>query len=269
MHTSLSANHSWRQLLAAPAPASHIVQLYDRDAFLENAVAHFAAEGLQRGEAVHLTGTLAHLDGIRRRLEAEGVNAKAATRSKQLALSDVHDAISFVAPNGTLDEGRFNAATRDSVAQALGDRRFSGLRLWGEITSTLYHRGYAEAGFRAEKLGDALAKELGITIFCSFLCDRFNAQAYDGALHTVCCQHSHVIPAEDYAHHRIAVNRAINEVVGELRGTLLQSLASWKGVPFDAPSSHALLFWLRDELPHHFDAVLARTHEHLQEGAGA
>ena len=263
MQTSLSANHSWRQLLAAPAPASHIVQLYDHDAFLETAVAHFAAEGLQRGEAVLLTGTDTHLEAICRRLGAEGVDASAAARSGQLALSDVHEAIGLIAPQGQLDEPRFTAATRDAIAQTLGERRFAGLRWWGEITNTLYHRGHAEAGFRAEELGDAAAKELGFTIFCSFLCDRFNPQAYDGALHTVCCQHSHVIPADDYGHHRIAVNRAIGEVVGDLRGTLLQSLASWKGVPFEAPSSQALLFWVRDELPQHFDAVLERTREHL------
>ena len=55
------------------------------------------------------------------------------------------------------------------------------------------------------------------------------------------------------------MNRAIAEVVGEIRGTLLQSLTSWKGLTCDLPSSQELLFWLREAVPERFDAVLERA----------
>jgi hypothetical protein len=44
-----------------------------------------------------------------------------------------------------------------------------------------------------------------------------------------------------------------------MQGSLLQSLASWKGLACELPSSQALLFWLRETLPEQFAAVLARA----------
>ena len=139
------------------------------------------------------------------------------------------------------------------------------MRWWGEIASTLHHRSDREAGLLAEKLGDAAAKKYGATVFCSFLCDKFDPQRYDDTLKELCGVHSHVIPADDYVQHRLAVNRAIAEVVGDIKGPLLQSLASWKGIGCDVPSSQALLFWLRETMPERFEDVLARA-RHYQAG---
>jgi hypothetical protein len=242
MQNSRSVNSSWQNVLASPPRAAHILQMYDSDDFLAAAVAHFAAAGLQAEEAVLLTGTRDHLGRIERDLRAAGVDAAAAARNGQLMLSDVHESLAQVVPN-----------------QVLSDTRFTGVRWWGEVTNTLYHAGNREAGLQAEKLGDAAARKYGATVFCSFLCDKFDARGYDEVLHDLCCLHSHVIPADDYVQHRLAVNRAIADVVGDIRGTLLQSLTSWKGLGCDLPSSQELLFWVRDTLPDHFDAVLERA----------
>ena len=66
------------------------------------------------------------------------------------------------------------------------------MRWWGEVTNTLNQAGNREAGLQAEKLGDAAAKKYGATVFCSFQCDRFDAQGYDDTLKDLCCVHSHV-----------------------------------------------------------------------------
>ena len=49
------------------------------------------------------------------------------------------------------------------------------------------------------------------------------------------------------------------EILGEIKGPLLQSLLSWKGLACDLPSSQALLFWVRETLPDQFHSVLARV----------
>ena len=85
-------------------------------------------------------------------------------------------------------------------------------------------------------------------------------------LRHVCAAHSHVIPAQDYVRHRMAVNRAIAEVVGEIRGPMLQSLVSWRGLSCNVPSSQAVLFWLRDTMPEHLGAVLERARAYHLEG---
>jgi MEDS: MEthanogen/methylotroph, DcmR Sensory domain len=242
MQKSQSVNSSWQSVLASPPRASHILQIYDSDDFLASAVAHFAAAGLQAEEAVLLSGTKDHLGRIERKLRAAGVDAPGAERTGQLMLSDVHESLVHVVPNGRLEPARF-----------------TGVRWWSELTNTLHHAGNPEAGLQAEKLADAAARKYGATLFCSFLCDKFEARGYDDVLRDLCCLHSHVIPAEDYVQHRLAVNRAIADVLGDIRGTLLQSLTSWKGLTCDLPSSQALLFWVREALPDHFDAVLERA----------
>lgn len=104
---------------------------------------------------------------------------------------------------------------------------------------------------------------------CAHSCaNRFDPAGYEGLLKDLCSRHSHFIPAEDYVRHRLAVNRAIAEVVGEIKGPLLQSLLSWKGLTCELPSSQAILFWIRDTLPEHFRDVLSRARAYqLQESA--
>lgn len=250
---------SWQDLLASPCTASHIVQIYDSDEFLASGVALFAAEGLRRGEAVLLTGTEAHLNAVRERLRAQGIDHDTAKRSGQLSVHDVRQAAAALLRGGALDPARFETLAAAALATAKADARFSGVRWWGEITNFLNQHGNAAAGLAAEALADAAAKRHGVTIFCSFLCDRFDPQGYDGMLRDLCCRHSHVIPTEDYVRHRLAVNRAIGEVIGEIKGPLLQSLLSWKGFACDLPSSQALLFWVREALPEQFQPVLERV----------
>jgi hypothetical protein len=246
MKKGLRRHASWQELLAAPAPCSHILQIYDSDEFLAAGVGVFAAEGLRAGEAVLLTGTSEHLAAVRRKLAARGVDAEAAERQGQLMLGDVVQALEHGIPDETLSKMR-------------ADERFTGLRWWGEMTSTLIQRGETRAGLAAEDLGNAAAEKHGIAVFCSHMCDRFDPAGYDVLLPQLCCKHSHVIPAEDYVEHRLAVNRAIAEVIGEIKGPMLQSLLSWKGLSCELPSSQMLLFWVRDAMPERFRDVLSRA----------
>jgi hypothetical protein len=208
---------------------------------------------LKGGEAVLLTGTQEHVRGIRREMVAIGADPDAAIQRGQLAILDVHRALRQGIPD-------------DLLAKAGADERFAGLRWWGEMTNVLYQQGQARAGLEAEDLGTAAAAKHKATVFCSFLCDRFDPGAYDGTLQDMCCRHTHVIPADDYVRHRLAVNRAIAEVVGEIKGPLLQSLLSWKGLTCELPSSQALLFWIRESMPERLQDVLARARAYQLHG---
>lgn len=259
MKKNPTRHSSWQELLGSPAPSSHIVQIYDKDDFLAAGAAFFAAEGLRRGEAVLLTGTQAHLRGVRGKLVSQGVDPDAAIRHGQLSVSDAHEGLAAVLSDGTPDPALFEAVAGDALAKACADTRFSGVRWWGEMSDLLHQQGNTQAALAAEDLGDAAVKKYGISLFCSFLYDKFDPHGYDGIFRDVCGKHSHVIPAEDYVRHRLAVNRAIAEVVGEIEGPLLQSLLSWKGLSCDLPSSQAVLFWIQEAMPERFHEVLSRA----------
>ncbi len=269
MHQSKSQHASWQELLSSPAPASHVVQICDCDDFLVAGVALFAGEGLRQGDAVVLTGTQAHLRGVHRALDSAGVDADAAMHRGQLTFSDVHDSVVAVMRAGRLDAARFESLAGEALARLRADARFAGVRWWGEMSNLMHEQGNTADALAAEDLADGIARQHGVRLFCSYRLDRFDPAGYDGILRDVCCKHSHVIPADDYVRHRIAVNRAIAEVIGEIKGPLLQSLLSWRGLECDQPSSQALLFWAREAMPEHFPEVLSRVRRHQLDGGAA
>jgi hypothetical protein len=244
-------------LLLSPRPASHILQVCDNVDFLASCVALFAAEGLQRGEAVILTGTEEHLRAVQHAFAVKNVDYEAAVRRGQLCANGVQGCVETVLSGGMPDGAAYDAMVGAMLARARAGH--PAVRWWGESGSFLYLQGHAKAAVALEELGAAAARKYGATILCSLFCDRFDPSGYDGVLRDMCCAHTHVIPAEDYVRHRLAVNRAIAEIVGEIKGPLLQSLLSWKGLSCDLPSSQALLFWVRETLPEQFQPVLARA----------
>lgn len=169
----------------------------------------------------------------------------------------------FAEANGSI----FKPLARQTIAKARAGGKFPRVRWWGEMVNVLYVGGNPRGSNHLEELFDEVAHEESIAIFCSFLMDKFDPRIYDEAFGNVCRTHSHLIPADDYVRHRLIVNRAVAEVIGEIRGPLLQSLMSWQATPSLMPSSQALLLWVREKMPEQFEPVLARARE-LELGAG-
>src|SRR5688572_11275192 len=240
---------SWKKLLAEPGDDGHIVQLYQDDDFYGEAISHFAAEGFVRGESVILVATKPHWENISGRLRARGLDPEALSRQGQLTLLDADDTLpKFMAGNDP-DGGIFKPLAKQTIARARAGGRFPRVRWWGEMVNVLYVNGNARGSHRLEEFFDQVAHEESIAIFCSFLMDKFDEKIYDEAFGNVCGTHSHVIPADDYARHRLVVNQAIADVIGEIKGPALQSLVSWLGAPTMMPSSQALLLWVKDHMP--------------------
>jgi len=249
---------SWQDLLANPGPHDHVVQLYQDEDFLGEAVAQFAAEGLAKDESVVLAATRAHWENISRRLVRRGLDIDALSRRHQLSVLDAE----FTLPrfmSGTGPDARtFKSLAGQTIEQARAGGKYAGVRWWGEMVNVLYVGGNKRGAHRLEQLFDEVAREQSIAIFCSLLMDKYDPRIYDEDFGNVCETHSHVISAENVASHKAAVNRAIEEVIGKIKGPLFRSLALWKGVPCLMPSSQALLPWVKETLPSHFHEVLQR-----------
>src|SRR3979409_278861 len=78
----------WLHVVSEAAPSDHIVQLYQDQDFLNRAVCRFAGSALANGEGIILVPTLTHWNGIRPRLESEGVDVEAAQKRGQLTVVD-------------------------------------------------------------------------------------------------------------------------------------------------------------------------------------
>ncbi|HYD55739.1 MAG TPA: MEDS domain-containing protein [Burkholderiales bacterium] len=256
-----ATNTSWRRLLSDPGEDGHVVQLYQDDDFYGEAISHFAAEGLVRGESIILVATKPHWQNISGRLRGKDFDVDALFRQGQLTLLDADDTLPLFMADSMPDGRIFKPLASQTIDKARAGGKYPRVRWWGEMVNVLYVAGNPRASNRLEQFFDEVAHEQRIPIFCSFLMDKFDPKIYEEAFGNVCSTHSHVIPVDDYAQHRQVVNRAIAEVVGDIKGPVLQSLVSWQGAATHMPSSQALLLWLRDHMPQHFHAVLARARE--------
>ena len=251
---------SWDRVVSDAGPCDHIVQLYQDEDFLSRAVCRFAGAALANGEGIILVPTMTHWNAIRPRLEAEGVNVKAARERGQLTVVDADEMLPRFMRDAMPDSSVFLGLAADVVGQARAGVRYEKVRWWGEMVNVLWERGEVAASMNLEDQFDQLAKKHDIAIFCSFLMDNFNGEVHTHMLPRLGTNHSHLIPVEDYARLESAVADALRETVGAEEAHALEGrLLSDYQPPFRMPRAQALLLALRQVLPTVADPVLQRS----------
>jgi hypothetical protein len=250
----------WDGLLSSAGPRDHIVQLYQDQKFLNRAVCRFAAGAIANGEGVILVPTAAHWEAFRPRLEAEGVDVKAAQDDGQLTVVDADELLPRFMKDSMPDAPVFLGLAADVITKARGENRFPKVRWWGEMVNVLWEQGNVAASMNLEDQFDRLAKHHEIAIFCSFVMDNFSSDVQSRLLPRLGQNHSHLIPVEDYARLERAVGDALRHTVGaEDARVLEQQLLSNYSSAFRMPRSQALLLALRDSLPDVAESVLKRS----------
>ena len=256
----LSASEPWDGLLAAAGPRDHIVQLYQDQQFLNRAVCRFAAGAIANGEGVILVPTAAHWEAFRPRLEAEGVDVKAALGNGQLTIVDADELLPRFMKDAMPDAPLFLGLAANVIAKARGEGQYPKVRWWGEMVNLLWEQGNVAASMSLEDQFDRLAGHHEIAIFCSFVMDNFNSEVQSRLLPRLGQNHSHLIPVEDYARLERAVGDALRHTVGADDARVLeQQLLSNYSPAFQMPHSQALLLALRESLPDVADSVLRRS----------
>ena len=114
-----SSNEPWGGLLASAGPRDHIVQLYQDQQFLNRAVCRFAAGAIANGEGVILVPTAAHWEAFQPRLEAEGVDVKAAQGKGQLTIVDADE---LLPPHFPTPIGVFRSVEMASYEHGVADQ---------------------------------------------------------------------------------------------------------------------------------------------------
>jgi hypothetical protein len=256
----LNALEPWDGLLAAAGPRDHIVQLYQDQQFLNRAVCRFAAGAIANGEGVILVPTAAHWEAFRPRLEAEGVDVKAAQGKRQLTVVDADELLPRFMKDAMPDAPVFLGLAANVIAQARGEGQYPKVRWWGEMVNVLWEQGNVAASMSLEDQFDRLAKHHEIAIFCSFVMDNFNSEVQSRLLPRLGQNHSHLIPVEDYARLERAVGNALRHTVGADDARVLeQQLLSKYSPVLQMPRAQALLLALRESLPDVAESVLIRS----------
>jgi PAS domain S-box-containing protein len=170
----------------------HVVQFYEDDSVLCDAVGDFLAIGLEAGEPIVVIARESHRDGFQRRLRAKGIDVEQAIAGDRLILLDAHETLASFMADAMPDWDRFRATIAGVLARsraACGERS---VRAYGEMVDILWQDGHTLAALRLEEMWNDLAQEHHFSLFCAYSLPAF--VGHPGGLDQVCDRHSSVIP---------------------------------------------------------------------------
>lgn len=194
----MSATASWNILdqPVTPDERHHVVQFYETQIFLYEAVSRFIGRGLKEGDGIIVIATQLHREGFINRLKAQGFDTQAAQASGQLTMLDAAMTLSGFMQDGIPDRAKFRALIGDLIQQVAS--RYPRVRAYGEMVNLLWENDNLLGTVKLEELWNELAKTHPFTLLCGYHMGNFHEESHDKAFHQFCNAHSHVIPAKDF-----------------------------------------------------------------------
>jgi hypothetical protein len=241
----MNTTPNWPELLRQPGRCDHIVQLYQDEEFLTEAVVDYIGTGLQRGEAAVVIATPQHRARFLERLEP---------KEGQLKLLDAEKTLERFMASGMPAWKSFHQIVGGAIAELR--LQYPTVRAYGEMVDILWQRGEQKAAIRIEEFWNELGKLQTFSLLCAYGIDPLEAESYGGALEGVCRCHTHLIPTRDYARFNDAVSDASKEVLDQPLAQMLLKLAASNRPHTEMPLGQAALIWLKQNMPRTADKVL-------------
>ncbi len=253
----MSAATNWREILKAPALGDHIVQVYQDEEFLAEAVGEYIGVGLRQDEGAIVIATLEHRRAFERQLERNGLDAAKAIAQGQLKLFDADAVLAKFMRDGMPDWNAFHAVVGADIAELR--LQYPTVRAYGEMVDILWQKGERDAAIRLEEYWNELGKLQTFSLFCAYFMDNLDAGAYGGPLECVCKVHTHLIPARDYGRFNDAVTEASRKVLDDPLSRMMISLAATRRPGTEMPLGQAVLLWLQKNMPRTAEKVLSEV----------
>jgi MEDS: MEthanogen/methylotroph, DcmR Sensory domain len=245
---------NWRELVKHPAHNDHIVQTYQDEAFLAEAVAEYIGYGLKQGDAGVIIARPEHIRGFKRELVALGCYPEQAIRNGQLKLFDAGETLAKLIVNGKPQWRPFRELVGELVAELR--LQYPNVRAYGEMVDILWQSGRYDAAIQLEEYWNDLAMLQSFSLFCAYQMDPLDDTVYGGPLERVCKVHTHLIPTRDYSRLNAAVNDTSKEVLDQPLAQMLLSLSAHHRPATQMPLGQATLLWLKRNMPRTAGKVL-------------
>lgn len=156
---------SFDAALVAPDPCDHLLELYEDDAALVDALEQFAASGLGAGDGVVVIAREEHLRALQFRLGTRDTFLEELQREQYLPV-DAEKLLGEFMDDGWPDSARFHAVVHDLLSRARGQGR--NIRAFGEMVAVLWERGEEAAVVRLEQLWQRLCRSEGFVLLCAY-----------------------------------------------------------------------------------------------------
>jgi PAS domain S-box-containing protein len=178
----------------------HVVQLYDDDVALLDALERFIGEALEAGDSAVVCATMAHRDQLNHRLYRRGIDLSAAIRQGRYQVDDASDILTRILCDGSPNFDRFQAVIGELIDRAAftvhGD--LSRVVVFGELVAVVAASGDHTAAIALEQFWNALAQTRPFRLYCAYPLAVFAHASHGDVLRRICAAHSAVIPAESF-----------------------------------------------------------------------
>jgi signal transduction histidine kinase len=177
--------------------AEHIVQFYETDRSLLDAVATYCADAILADGVALVVATAEHRAGIAERLRVRGLLDADGNHDSYLSL-DAAETLSQFMVDDDVNAARFTEVIGGIISRAAKNGRQ--LRVFGEMVALLVADCQPAAAIRLEELWNDLLADprYGFTLFCAYAMDQFGGEAHQAYFSDICAAHSQVVPAESY-----------------------------------------------------------------------
>ena len=172
----------------------HLLQLYESDNYLLNALAQWLVDGLGESESCVLIGSEDHRRGLEDRLTLAGVDLDEIRAQKRLIFLDASTVVSDFAVDDCVDKSRFSEILGRLIPDALGQP----IRLHSELGAVLWAEGKRPAAVRMEELLSELLPNRLSSVFCAHSIESFDSDIDDFGFSRICAAHTDVLPSENY-----------------------------------------------------------------------
>lgn len=250
-------------LIDAPV-GRHFAQFHRDPADLAESVARFVEQGLRRTGSVVVIATPVTTNACVERLAVHSVDADWYCSSGQLSLLDAEAILGKFMRHGLPDWLEFRRALGAILekAQAPGS---GPTRAYGEMVNILWQEGRTQAAIMLEDYWNELAKTYSFSLFCGYLIDSHDHQAYHAPIHEIGRTHTDIIAAEEEERFRDALDAASRELCGiSLTQTISLSAAEDRPGEHRLPAGHRTMLWLMRHMPASSAQLLELARQYYQ-----
>ncbi|WP_447983301.1 MEDS domain-containing protein [Nitrospira sp. Nam74] len=178
------------------ARADHLVQFYENEEFLLDALSGYIGPGLLAGEVCIVIATEPHRNGLEARLQRSGIDLPSIVSSNQYIALDAERTLATFMVDGQPNPHRFA-----TVIGTLLERAIAGghpVRAFGEMVALLWGQGKRTAATRLEELWNDLGEKQRFSLFCAYPMSGFQHATDTPSFMDICTKHSEVIPDKQY-----------------------------------------------------------------------
>jgi hypothetical protein len=180
------ANAFWSEM----SVCEHFVQIYESEEVFMDILASFASEALREDHVAVVIATPAHRRELNERLMESGHDLAALRLQDRFISLDAEEMLRQFTAKGSVDDELLFQFVADILARATKDGRK--VRVFGEMVTIMWSKGYYGAAVRLEHLWHRLCVGNAFVLFCAYPKSGFAENGSEAVAH-ICAAHSKIL----------------------------------------------------------------------------